>query len=254
MIIYKITNLTNGKLYIGKTTGTIKNRFQRHIQDAMSNRLDTHLARAIRKDGPENFTIELVEIVETAEQLNQQEKYWIKKYNSYENGYNETEGGDGGDTYSSKSPEEMEIIKEKIRKTKIGSLNPQARPVKCLNIETNEELHFSSAAEVRDYFGETNHNFVTRRCKRVTNYMFRGIWKIAYEEDDYNPNYSNEKSIRTRTSNHIVDMVTGEEKDFKTYAAAERYFNMKPKTISGKAYLKGESFTINDRYKITVLN
>jgi len=84
--------------------------------------------------------------------------------------------------------------------------------------------------------------------------MFRGIWKIAYEEDEYNPNYSNEKSIRTRTHNNVLDMVTGEEKEFNTYTAAEKYFNMKPKTISGKAYLKGESFIIDNRYKITVLN
>jgi len=90
----------------------------------MTNRLDTHLARSIRKDGPENFTVNLVETVKTVEELNQKEKFWIKKYDSYRNGYNETEGGDGGDTYSSKTPEEMEVIKEKIRKTKLGSLNP----------------------------------------------------------------------------------------------------------------------------------
>lgn len=254
MVIYKITNKINGKVYIGKTIRNIQDRFQRHIQDATSGRLDTHLARAIRKYGQSNFEVSLVEEVQEESNLSDREKYWIEQFNSFNDGYNETRGGDGGNTYEAKTSEEMAIIKDRIRETKLGALNPQARPVKCFNVETKEELHFGSSAEARDYFGETNHNFVTRRCKHKTNYLFRGLWNIAYEEDDYNPNYSNEKSIRTRTHNKVIDMLTGEEKIFSTYANAERYFGLKPKSISGKAYLKGEEFIIKNRYKITVLN
>ena len=45
--IYKITNIVNGKVYIGQTIRPIEDRFHRHINDAMNNRLNTHFARAI---------------------------------------------------------------------------------------------------------------------------------------------------------------------------------------------------------------
>ena len=58
MFIYKITNIQNNKVYIGQTIRPIKDRFNRHINDAISNRLDTHLARAIRLYGSESFVVE----------------------------------------------------------------------------------------------------------------------------------------------------------------------------------------------------
>lgn len=183
--IYKITNLKNNKIYIGKTINSVEDRFKRHLNDALSERLDTHLARAIRKYGKENFIVEELEDIQDLEKLNDREIYWIAFYNSYEKGYNETIGGDGGNTYSKKTPEELEIIKEKLRKTKMGSNNPNARPVKIKNIETGEELHFGSAAKVRDYFNYGNHNFVTRRCNHTCTCLWQGKWAIAYEEDEY---------------------------------------------------------------------
>ena len=49
MWIYKITNIQNNKVYIGQTIRPIKDRLNRHINDALHNILDTHFARAIRK-------------------------------------------------------------------------------------------------------------------------------------------------------------------------------------------------------------
>ena len=176
MIIYKVTNKVNGKIYIGKTIQSLHDRWSRHVNDAMTNRLDTHFARAIRKYGQENFIAEVIDTADSKEELSEKEKYWIERYQSYSNGYNETIGGDGGNTYIGKNDSEMSLIKEKIRVTKLGSLNPMARPIKMLNIKTNQELHFGSAAEARDYFGETNHNFVTRRCQHKAKYLYRGEW------------------------------------------------------------------------------
>ena len=55
MWIYKITNIQNNKVYIGQTIRPIEQRFNRHINDALNNVLDTHFARAIRYYGKENF-------------------------------------------------------------------------------------------------------------------------------------------------------------------------------------------------------
>ena len=82
MYIYKVTNIINGKLYIGQTTRFIQDRWERHINDALSNRLDTHFARAIRKYGPENFVVEQIDVASSQEELNEKEIYWIKFYNT----------------------------------------------------------------------------------------------------------------------------------------------------------------------------
>lgn len=88
--IYKITNLINNKVYIGQTSRTIATRWSQHKNSSLT--VDTHLYRAMRKYGIENFIIEPIE--ETV-LLNEREIYWISYYNSFEKGYNMTQGGEG---------------------------------------------------------------------------------------------------------------------------------------------------------------
>lgn len=82
MWIYKITNVQNNKVYIGQTIRPITDRFNRHINDALHNIIDTHFARAIRKYGKENFKIEEIDFASSQEELNQKEQYWIRYYDS----------------------------------------------------------------------------------------------------------------------------------------------------------------------------
>lgn len=91
--IYKITNNINDKVYIGKTIRDIQERFSEHCRDSKKDRYKNRpLYRAMNKYGIENFSIELIEETDNPEE---REIYWIKKYNSYSNGYNATIGGDG---------------------------------------------------------------------------------------------------------------------------------------------------------------
>lgn len=73
MWIYKITNIQNNKIYIGQSIRPIEDRFHRHINDALNNILDTHFARAIRKYGKDNFTIEEIDSANSQEELTQKE-------------------------------------------------------------------------------------------------------------------------------------------------------------------------------------
>ena len=93
--IYKITNLINQKIYIGKTTTSIEDRWKTHWQD--SNRVNAFnrpLYKAFNKYGKENFKIEQLEECSINE-LNDKEIYWIEKLGSFKYGYNATQGGDG---------------------------------------------------------------------------------------------------------------------------------------------------------------
>ena len=187
MYIYKITNKVNGKVYIGQSIRPIEQRFLRHINDAVNNILDTHFARAIRKYGKENFYIELVETCDNQTELNLREQYWIRKYDSINNGYNETDATSkcGGNTYMSKTESEMNEISEKIIKTKLGSKNPHSRSVKVFNIVTNEEKVFDTVNDCRKFFNEKNHRFITTRVTGLTKSLYKNEWKIAYTEDEY---------------------------------------------------------------------
>ena len=91
--IYKIYNDVNDKVYIGQTSGTIEERFKQHLKKVNSDDRKTYpLYNAMRKYGIEHFFIEQIE---ETDDLNVREIYWIKQFDSYNNGYNATLGGDG---------------------------------------------------------------------------------------------------------------------------------------------------------------
>ena len=94
--IYKITNKINGKSYIGQTIQNVKERFYQHCATKCSKAVSNMaIHRAIKKYGKSNFTVEVIEEIDSAN-LNDRERYWIKYYNSYNNGYNSTKGGQDG--------------------------------------------------------------------------------------------------------------------------------------------------------------
>lgn len=104
--IYKITNLTNNKCYIGKTERTVQERWNEHKRKRKT--LDLPLYRAMNKYGVEQFTIETIEECES-KIIDEREKYWIEYYNSCKLGYNCNMGGEGGFLYLPDS-ELQEII------------------------------------------------------------------------------------------------------------------------------------------------
>ena len=96
--IYQITNLINGKIYIGKTERSVSERWREHIKDSQKEE-NKHrpLYRAFNKYGLENFSIEIIEECANNQELDIKESYWIKYYNSNDAscGYNLTSGGSG---------------------------------------------------------------------------------------------------------------------------------------------------------------
>jgi group I intron endonuclease len=101
--IYLITNFENGKLYVGQTVNTIEYRWNKHIEETYGgNKSNSLLHRAIIKYGASSFGIcALEECADT--KLNEREKYYIKKYDTYythDKGYNLTWGGEGVTKYS----------------------------------------------------------------------------------------------------------------------------------------------------------
>ena len=84
-----ITNKENGKQYVGQTSRDIDVRFEEHMWGHGG---ASYLHNAIQKYGRQNFTIKELEQVPISE-LDEKEKYWIKKLDTQNTGYNLTIGG-----------------------------------------------------------------------------------------------------------------------------------------------------------------
>jgi len=111
MVIYKITNLINGKIYIGQDS---KNNPEYLGSGAI-------IKRAIKKYGKENFKKEIIDWSNNKNDLNNKEIFWIKEYNSTNHsiGYNITESGGG---CLGCKPNEETLIK--MRNNNTGVKNP----------------------------------------------------------------------------------------------------------------------------------
>jgi group I intron endonuclease len=91
-LVYKVTNNLNGKVYIGYTTRTLKQRWAEH---SAPSRVTTVLHKAIKKYGKENFSIEEVFVSSCIKTILDKEKELISQYNSFNSGgYNATFGGE----------------------------------------------------------------------------------------------------------------------------------------------------------------
>lgn len=91
MIIYKIRNKINKKIYIGLTTKDLSKRIAEHVSENKS-----YIQKALNKYGLQSFAVTIIDSAESRAVLCEKERYWIQHYNcKAPNGYNLTDGGDG---------------------------------------------------------------------------------------------------------------------------------------------------------------
>lgn len=120
--IYRITNLITGKSYVGQSSN-IQRRWIDHrnrYKNPKSKDYNSRLYNDMRVYGIENFEFSVVEECNKDELLDK-EKLWVAKLGSYDNGYNNTAGGNSG--CANKLPKEalLKIIEE-LKNTNDGNL------------------------------------------------------------------------------------------------------------------------------------
>lgn len=113
MIVYKITNNVNGKLYIGQTVSKMSTRWSQHVSAAVNNRSNSVFALAIAKHGKESFTVEIIHTCVSIEEMNELEIKTIADLNTLSpKGYNLDSGG--------KNCRMHESTKEKLSEARKG--------------------------------------------------------------------------------------------------------------------------------------
>lgn len=152
--IYKITNQINGKCYIGQSTNIQKrlNQHKRYAFDKSGASYNKILYKAIRKYGIENFTFEVLEEC-SQELLNEQEIYWIDYYNSYNEGYNATYGGEG-------KRYDYKIIYEEWQKG-----------LKCKEIKEKLNISNVTITNALRTFGISENEVMSRSCSTKKQYL-----------------------------------------------------------------------------------
>jgi group I intron endonuclease len=91
MLVYLVTNLINGKRYVGQTRKSLSERWKLHCRKSNN---CFHLHRAIKKYGKENFSIEQIVEIPNQRLADEFESEYIQRYCSRTpNGYNLTAGG-----------------------------------------------------------------------------------------------------------------------------------------------------------------
>lgn len=94
--IYLITNKLNGKKYVGCTKHSVEHRWKQHCYVAMKGKKMSYIAKAIRKYGVDNFSVEQLAETNSYADMLELEIKCISEHNSKKpNGYNLTDGGDG---------------------------------------------------------------------------------------------------------------------------------------------------------------
>jgi len=93
--VYKITNTITNKCYIGYTNKTIESRWLEHQVEASKAKDNRKFYNAIRKYGVGTWAVDLLLETATKEEAKDKEIEFIEIYDSYNNGYNATKGGDG---------------------------------------------------------------------------------------------------------------------------------------------------------------
>lgn len=95
MIIYKITNTLTNQSYIGYTKQTLNIRWKQHYSQALKESKNRKFYNAIRKYGVDVWDREVIDVANDANEAKVKETFYIEKFNTYNQGYNATKGGDG---------------------------------------------------------------------------------------------------------------------------------------------------------------
>ena len=193
-LIYTIICKVTGKRYVGQTVCELSKRWREHIQESRADNPHKPLYRAMKKYGTGMFNVRILEEDIPVSLLSDRERHWIEQFDTYNDGYNLTTGGEVSyalreDVRERISETMMGVSKseeqtQKMRQTLIekkhnfsvrGNGTHHQVKVKAIHTQTGEELMFNSLTELCESLSLPNGN-VSRAIKngyRIGDYKFQ---------------------------------------------------------------------------------
>ena len=259
--IYKIVNDVNNKLYIGKTTKTIEERFKQHLKKA-KDKVNRYLYDAMNHYGIDHFSVSLIEEC-TDNIVDERERYWIAFYHSNDKnfGYNMTEGGEGGDTWS-KNPHK-EQTSQKLREANTGKkrspefckqLGDRKRGVYYISIDKEkllQDIYNGKTRKELEAKYQISHTQLYYRCKDYYGMTIEQL-REQYKKDNpelfpvYDAEVAKQRLLQKRSEKwqgegnpnykSLNDIITLEQMLIADNTAEEisKYFNMSKPTLYKK--------------------
>lgn len=187
MLIYKITNNINNRVYIGQTTKTLEERKNNYYNEYKWSKNPRIIIQAMRKYGFSNFNFEIIEDnIKTQQDLDKQERYYIMEvYHSLveENGYNVECGGNSNGKHTLATKQKIGMAqKGKLNHMfgKTGELNKTSKKVLEL---TTGRIYGSACEAARELKLGFSHVCAVARGERGSTggYVFR------YLDENNNP-------------------------------------------------------------------
>lgn len=185
MFVYCIENLLNHKKYVGVTTKTINERFKKHKAQSREKKRQ-HLHKAMAQDGIDNFIIYEIDNTSSIEELYEKEKHWIKTLDTKNNGYNETDGGEG-------SPG---VIFTEERLKQMSKFTSE----RMNSSEERKRISETTKKGMERWWNDLGENGQYEYRKRVSEGTKKGLeeWKKSLSEHEYNEYISKLKVPRSQ--------------------------------------------------------
>lgn len=201
--IYLFTNLVNDKRYVGQAV-SLKKRLRSHLNNFNCSRYDNPLYRAINKYGIDNFSISIIVTIDIMDLellkkiLDKLEIFYIDKYDSYNNGYNQTKGGDRGILGYKMTEEQKAIIQENSKRVACDG----RYFIYCKNIETNEII---SDVNMSELASKLELNIEGVRTAKYKKRLYKGKYIFATSLEELK---ELEEKLISKTSNSKYDPTT----------------------------------------------
>ena len=192
--IYLFTNTINNKCYIGQSI-SLRKRLLTHLRNVINKKYNNPLYKAINKYGIDVFEVTIIKFIDKnlpkqdlRKILDELEIKYIFKYDSYNNGYNQTKGGDGGILGYKMTEEQKEVIKQNsIKQSCDGRYT-----VYCKNIKTGEII---SGINFEDLANKLNVNKGSIKNSKSKKKIYKNLYYFASSIEEL-------KNIKEVENNH----------------------------------------------------